>query len=265
MIKIHPTAIVDKSVKLANGVEIGAYCVLSGNIRIGKNTKIAPHVVISGINGKVEIGENNRIFSFASIGSEPQDNKYVGEESNVEIGDNNIVREYCTINGGSNVGNVLAGTKNTTHIGNDCYLYISSHVAHDVFLEDKVVLTNCVGIAGHVKIGHDTIVGGLSGVHQFVNIGHNVMIGGACAIAHDVPPFAIVTAKPTRIAGANIIGLKRSKFSLKDIKMIDKFYKEFVSSENNLIDILTKYEKEKNKNMKDIISFIKCSGKRGLL
>lgn len=265
MKKIHPTAIIDNNVELADGVEIGAYCVLNGNIKIGKNTIIASHVVISGLNGKVKIGKNNKIFQFASIGSEPQDNKYMGEESNVEIGDNNIIREYCTINGGSNVGNILVGTKNTTHIGDNCYLYISSHVAHDVYLENNVTLTNYVGIAGHVKIGHDTIVGGLSGVHQFVNIGHNVMIGGACAIGQDVPPFAMVMAKPTRIAGVNIVGMKRLKFSLNEIKIIDKFYKDIINNENKLTDVLAKYKQEKNKNIKDIINFIKHGNKRGLL
>ena len=263
--KIHPTAIVDESVKIADNVEIGAFCVLQGDIEIDEGTKLENNVCIDGKNGHIKIGKNNHIFPFACIGSDPQDNKFVGEESSVSIGDNNIIREYCTINGGSNVGNVLADTKNITIVGNGCYLYISSHVAHDVYLEDRVTLTNCVGISGHVKIGHDTIVGGLSGVHQFVNIGHNVMIGGMCGIANDVPPYAIVLSTPSRVSGANLVGLKRAGMKPEDIKKISLFYKEIASNDIHLTDILSKYEDEESEYIRDIINFIKHGGKRGWL
>ena len=159
----------------------------------------------------------------------------------------------------------MADTKNITVVGNNCYLYISSHVAHDVYLEDRVTLTNCVGISGHVKIGHDTIVGGLSGVHQFVNIGHNVMIGGMCAIANDVPPYAIVLSTPSKVSGANLVGLKRAGMKPEDIKKISWFYKEIASNDIHLTDILAKYEDEGNEYVKDIINFIKHGGKRGWL
>ena len=135
MNKIHSTAIVGENVKIGDNVEIGAFCVLEGNIEIGDNTKLYNNVVIKAQkNSYIKIGKNNRFFPFCVIGGEPQDYKFKGEESNVEIGDNNIIREYVSINGGSDVGNVLAGTKNLTKICNNCYLYISSHVDHDVYL-----------------------------------------------------------------------------------------------------------------------------------
>ena len=266
MTKIHPTAIVEKSVKLADDVEIGAFCVLEGNIEIGEGTKLYNNVTITANkNSYIKIGKNNRFFSYCVIGSEPQDDKFVGEPSNVEIGDNNNIREYVTINGGSNLGNVLADTKNLTRIGNNCYLYIACHIAHDVYLEDNVVITNYAGIAGHCKIGHHTIIGGLTGVHQFVNIGHNVMIGGACGIAQDVPPFAIVLANPDRVAGSNIIGLKRAGFQMQDIKLIMEFYKDIANPDIKLASIIEKYTQINNDKVNDIIHFIKNSGKRGWL
>ncbi len=261
---IHPTAILNGNVKLGNNVKIGAYSVLEGNIEIGDDTEISNNVVIkSQANSFVKIGKNNRIFPFAVIGTEPQDNKFRGEESNVEIGNNNTIREYCTINGGSELGNVLAGTKNLTTIGNHCYLYISSHIAHDVFLEDYVTITNYVGISGHCKIGHHTIIGGLTGVHQFVNIGHNVMIGGACGIAHDIPHYAIVLPKENRVAGANIVGMKRQGMDKKEILAISKFYDELVENRGNLEDFLNS-KTSINDKIDEIVRFLKTTGKRSL-
>ena len=266
MAKVHNTAIIGENVKLHENVEIGAYCILEGNIEIGEGTILYNNVVIkTQANSYVKIGKNNRFFSFCVIGTEPQDNKFVGEESNIEIGDNNTIREYVTINGGSAVGNVLAGTSNLTKICNNCYLYIACHIAHDVYLEDNVTITNYAGISGHCKIGHHTIVGGLSGIHQFVNIGHNVMIGGACAISNDIPPFAIVMANPDRIAGTNIVGLKRAGFDIKDVRMIMEFYKDIADRSVKLTEKLKKYEEINNSKVNEIIEFIKHGGKRGWL
>ena len=266
MAKIHSSAIIGKNVKLAEDVEIGAFCVIDGNIEIDSGTKLQNNVtIIANKDSYIKIGQNNRFFPYCVIGSEPQDNKFIGEASNLEIGNNNNIREFVTINGGSNLGNKLAKTKNLTKICNNCYLYISSHVAHDVFLEDNVTVTNYAGISGHCKIGHNTIIGGLTGIHQFVNIGHNVMIGGACAIAQDVPPFAIVATNPDRVVGANIIGLKRANFSREDIRLISEFYKDIANPKIKLIDILDKYIKVNNEKINEIINFIKCGDKRGWL
>ena len=263
MSNIHNTAIIGKDVKLGKDVEIGAYCIVEGKVEIGDNTKLYSNVVIRTTNDKsyIKIGKNNRFFPFCVIGGEPQDNKFIGEASNVEIGDNNIIREYCTINGGSELGNAIVGNKNLTRIGNTCYLYISSHIAHDVWLEDNVTITNYVGVAGHCKIGHHTIIGGLSGIHQFVNIGHNVMIGGACAIAHDIPHYAIVVASPSEIRGANIIGLKRAGFDIRDIKLISDFYNDYIKQDNTKADVLLKYQ-NKSAKVDEIIEFIEKGGKR---
>lgn len=264
MKKIHKTAIIGKNVKISKDVEIGAFSVIEGNVEIGAGTKIKNNVtIISNKNSYIKIGKNNIFFPYCVIGTEPQDNKFRQEPSNIEIGDNNKIREFVTINGGSALGNILAGTKNLTKINNNCYLYISCHIAHDVYLEDNVTVTNYVGISGHCKIGHDTIIGGLTGVHQFVNIGHNVMIGGACAIAQDVPPFALVQTKPDRVEGVNIIGLKRANFSRDDIKTIMHFYDDIANSDIKLMTILKKYKKINNKKVNDIINFIEHSGKRG--
>ena len=219
-------------------------------------------VIKANKNSYVKIGKNNRFFSFCVIGTEPQDNKFIGEPSNVEIGDNNIIREYATINGGSNVGNVLAGTKNLTRIGNNCYIYISAHIAHDVYLEDFVTITNYVGISGHCKIGHHTIIGGLTGIHQFVNIGHNVMIGGCCTITHNIPHYAIVIAKPDGVAGANIIGLKRANFDLKDIKMISEFYDDYNRTDIIKNNVISEYKEKNNEKVNEIIEFLEMDSKR---
>ena len=263
MSNIHNTAIIGKDVKLGRNVEIGAYCIIEGNVEIGDGCILSNNVVIrANKNSYVKIGKNNRFFSFCVIGTEPQDNKFIGEPSNVEIGDNNIIREYATINGGSNVGNVLAGTKNLTRIGNNCYIYISSHIAHDVYLEDFVTITNYVGISGHCKIGHHTIIGGLSGIHQFVNIGHNVMIGGACAIAYNIPHYAIVMAKPSEVRGANVIGLKRADFGNDDIKEISNFYNDYTNNDIKMSDVIDKYKNSKNEKIKEIIEFLQQDCKR---
>lgn len=266
MNKIHSTAIVGENVKIGDNVEIGAFCVLEGNIEIGDNTKLYNNVVIKAQkNSYIKIGKNNRFFPFCVIGGEPQDYKFKGEESNVEIGDNNIIREYVSINGGSDVGNVLAGTKNLTKICNNCYLYISSHVAHDVYLEDNVVLTNYAGIAGHCKIDHDTIIGGLTAIHQFVHIGCHVMIGMSCSISYDIPPYSIVIANKDKVSGANIIGLKRSNFSSNDILSIARFYKEYSNNNTTIKQFVGQHEQDDNKYIKEILTFIKSSGKRGLI
>ena len=262
MVDIHKTAIIGEEVKLGEGVKVGAFSILEGNIEIGEGTTIENNVVIkANTNSYIKIGKNNHIFSFAVIGTEPQDNKFQGEPSNVEIGDNNTIREFCTINGGSEVGNVLAGTKNLTTIGSNCYLYINSHIAHDVFLEDNITITNYVGIAGHCKIGHHTIIGGLSGIHQFVNIGHHVMIGATCGIAHDVPHYAIVLPNENHISGANIIGLKRAGLEKQEILTIAKFYDEIIAHPEKRQEIFEKY-KNLSPKIAEIVEFYNQISKR---
>ena len=266
MSNIHKTAIIGDNVKIAENVNIGPFCVIEGNVTINSGTILYNNVTImANTDSYITIGKNNRFFPYCVVGSEPQDDKFNNEPSNVEIGDNNNIREYVTINGGSNLGNALTGTKNLTKICNNCNLYIACHIAHDVFLDDYVVVTTYAGIAGHCKIGKHTIIGGLTGIHQFVNIGNNVMIGGACAIAQDVPPFAIVLAQPDRVAGTNIIGLKRAGFALQDVRMIMAFYKEIADPNIKLAAIIDKYSAINNPKVNEIIHFIKNSGKRGWL
>lgn len=264
MAQIHSTAIIGKNVELNDNVEIGPFCIIEGNVKIDSGTKLYNNVVIKTQNDDsyIKIGKNNNFFSFSVIGSTPQDYKFKNEPSNVEIGDNNIIREYTTINGGSNVGNKIANNKNLTKICNNCCLYISSHVAHDVYLEDNVVLTNYAGISGHCKIDHDTIIGGLTGIHQFVHIGHNVMIGMCCSISNDIPPYAIVSSNKDKISGTNIIGLKRHGFNNKDIHLINDFYNDLIEKNILINDILKKYQDINNDKINDILEFIKNQSNR---
>ena len=259
---IHQTAIIDESVKLGKDVKIGAFCVISGDVEIGDGTILEPNVIIDGTRGKITIGKNNHFYPFVVIGGEPQDDKYKGENSMIEIGDNNIFREYVTVNGGSARGNDHNGTTNLTKIGNNCWLYISSHVAHDVELEDGVVLANNAGIAGHAKIDKYTIIGGLAGVHQFAHVGHNCMIGAMCGVAHDVPPYAIIMGVPQPIGGANIIGMKRFQYSFEETNAVRKFYDDMVKGNMQQAELLEKYKDSESKSVQEIIEFIKKGGKR---
>ena len=265
---IHPTAIIGDEVKIADGAKIGAFCILEGNIEIGEGTILHNNVVIKcNKNSYIKIGKNNIFYPFCVIGGEPQDEKFKGEPSNIEIGDNNVIREYVTINGGTELGNLIMNIKNLTKIENSCYLCISCHIAHDVYVESFVTITNGTGIAGHCKIGYHAKIGGLVGIHQFVNIGHNSMIGGKCAISNDIPPYSIVTANPDVVRGANIVGMKRCNIDKEKIKAIVNFYNDLIKNTNatNINDVISKYRDYNYEELNDIINFISTKSKRGLI
>lgn len=245
--QIHQTAIIGKNVKLGNGVVVGPYCVLDGeDIEIESGTWLKSHVVIS---GRVKIGKNNKIFSFASIGSEPQDKKYKGEETWVKIGDENTIRESVTINLGTHYEDM------TTSIGNRNLLMSMSHIAHDCKLGDDIVVSNGSQIAGHVKVCDGAIIGGMSGVLQFSVIGKYAMIGGMSSIRGHVLPFAIF--KESSIFGINLIGLRRKGFSNKSIFKISEIFEKIAKKNENLIDIVSEIEKSEDENILEIANFIK--------
>ncbi|MEZ5691852.1 MAG: acyl-ACP--UDP-N-acetylglucosamine O-acyltransferase [Rickettsiales bacterium] len=255
---IHPTAIIADSAQIGDNAKIGAYCVIGDNVMIGDNCELISHVVINGI---TKIGSNCRIFPFTSIGFEPQDLKYKGEPSTLEIGDNNTIREYVTINTGTEGG----GMK--TVIGNNCLFMVGSHIAHDCILGNNIILANNATLAGHVEIGDFSIIGGLAAIHQFVKIGEHAVIGGMSGVEHDVIPYGSVIGERANLAGLNLVGLKRRGFDRETIHALRGAYKMiFDSNETTLADRSRQAENVYKgiDAVKNIISFINNKGSRSL-
>lgn len=216
MSDIHSTAIVDPNAKIGSGVTIGPYSVIGPDVEIGDDCWIGPHVVI---NGPTTIGRENRIFQFASVGEVPQDLKFEGEETRLEIGDRNTIREFATLNRGTGVGGSV------TRIGNDNLLMAYIHIAHDCIVGNNVILSNNASLAGHVIVHDHVILGGFSLVHQFCTIGQHVFAGMGSAIGKDVPPFVIVNGSPAAPHGLNKVGLKRRGFSDEQLRQLSRAYK----------------------------------------
>jgi len=251
---IHQTAIIDPKAKISANVNIGAYTIIGPNVEIGEDTNINSHVSIA---GHTKIGKKNKIYPFASIGNNPQDLKYNGEKSYLEIGDSNIIREYVSINPGTDGGGGL------TKIGNNCLFMVSSHVAHDCIIGDNVVAVNNVAIGGHVQIDDNAIIGGNSAVHQFIRIGKFAMIGGMCAVIRDVIPYGLVHGNRSVLQGINLIGLRRNNISNQDIALLNKAYKEIFKSENLSQNLKNLPEDFKNNNLVvEILKFIQKDKKR---
>jgi len=216
MSSIHATAIVDPSAKIAEGVTIGAYSVIGTDVEIGANTWIGPHVVI---NGPTTIGSDNRIFQFASVGEIPQDLKYHGEPTRLEIGDRNTIREFTTINRGTVSGGGL------TKVGNDNLLMAYIHIAHDCHIGNNVIFSNNASLAGHAIVGDHVILSGFTLVHQFCSIGDHAFTGMGSTISKDVPPYLMVSGNPGAPHGLNKVGLKRRGFSDEQLRNLNKVYK----------------------------------------
>ncbi len=213
---IHSTAIIDPSAQIADDVTIGAYSIIGADVVIGSGCQIAPHVVIK---GSTTIGKNNRIFQFATIGEDCQDKKYHGERTFLEIGDNNVIRENCTIHRGTVQDNSL------TKIGNGNLLMVNTHIAHDCMVGNDCIFANNAGLAGHVKVGNSVIVGGNTGIHQFCQIGSYAMMGGASLVLKDIPAFVMVSGNPAQAAGMNFEGMRRRGWSSETITLLKRAYK----------------------------------------
>jgi len=231
--KISKSSIISEGAKIANNVSIGDFCYIGPNVSINENCKIMSHVHIS---GDTTIGTGNIIYPFASIGTDPQDLKFKGEKNKLIIGNNNKIREYVTINPGTEHGGGV------TKIGNNCLLMISSHIAHDCLIGDNVIVANNVPIAGHCIIENDVIIGGNSAVQQFCNIGKGAMIGGMTGVNKNVLPYTLVTGNRCVYENLNLIGLKRKNFNNSTITEYKKFIEsknfdnsEFESNDNSLI------------------------------
>jgi UDP-N-acetylglucosamine acyltransferase len=257
MTRIHPTAIVDPNARIADGVEIGAYSLIGANVEIGANTVVGPHVVID---GHTKIGVENRIFQFCSIGAAPQDKKYAGEDTRLEIGDRNTIRESCTFN----LGTVQDG--GVTRVGNDNWIMAYVHVAHDCMIGNNVIFANSVQLAGHVHVGDYAILGGLSGVHQFVRIGAHSMAGMTTSLAQDLPPYVMVSGNPAHTHGINSEGLKRRGFSAEGIAALRRAYKTLYKSGLRLEEARAALaaEQETHPELRPLVEFISVSG-RGIV
>ena len=253
---IHKTAIVDSKAKISSSVNIGPYCVIGPNVEINENVKIYSHVNIS---GNTKIGKGNKIYPFASIGNDPQDLKYNGEKTKLIIGDNNKIREYVTINPGTEGGGGL------TKIGNDCLFMISSHIAHDCQVGNNVIIANNVPLGGHAIIEDNVVIGGNSAVQQFTRIGKMAMVGGMTGVLHDVIPYGLSIGNRNYLQGLNLIGLRRANFNNKDILGLTEAYKEIFATKN-LSDNLSKLNGEfkENRLVKDVIKFITKDKKRSI-
>ena len=231
--KISKSSIISEGAKIANNVSIGDFCYIGPNVSINENCKIMSHVHIS---GDTVIGAGNIIYPFASIGTDPQDLKFKGEKNKLQIGNNNKIREYVTINPGTEHGGGV------TKVGNNCLLMISSHIAHDCLVGDNVIVANNVPIAGHCIIENDVIIGGNSAVQQFCNIGKGAMVGGMTGVNKNILPYTLVTGNRCVYENLNLIGLKRKNFNNNIITEYKKFieskhfnHNEFDNTENILI------------------------------
>ena len=217
----HPTAIIHPDARLADDVQVGAYSIIGAHVEIGAGTRIGPHVVID---GHTRIGKNNQIFQFCSIGEVPQDKKYAGEPTRLEIGDNNVIRESCTFNIGTvqDVG--------VTRMGSNNWIMAYVHVAHDCQVGNNVIFANSTQLAGHVIIDDFVILGGFTGVHQFCQIGAHVMTAVGTVLLHDIPPYVKVSGSPAAPHGFNSEGLKRRGFSSAALLGIKRAYKALYRS-----------------------------------
>jgi len=208
---IHPTAVIAPDAVLADDVEVGPYSVIGPGVEIGRGTRIGPHVVIE---GQTRIGAGNRIFQFASVGADPQDKKYRGEASRLEIGDRNVIRECVTLHRGTQQD------QGVTRIGDDNLFMAYAHVAHDCVIGNQCVLANNATLGGHVHLGDWVIMGGLSGIHQFGRVGAHAFIANNAAVTRDVPPFVMAVGQPADAHSINAEGLKRRGFTPEQVRNI---------------------------------------------
>ena len=254
---IHPTALIDPSAKLADSVEVGAYSIIGADVEIGDNSWIGPHVVIQ---GPTKIGCDNKLFQFSSIGEVPQDKKFHGEVSYLEIGNGNTIREFATINRGTEDGG------GTTRIGDDNWLMAYIHIAHDCQIGNNTIFANNASLAGHATIEDFAILGGFTLVHQFCKIGQHAFCGMGSAISKDVPPYTMVNGSPAHPHGLNSEGIKRKGFSKDTLKALRDAYKIIYRS-NNTIEVAKvelKILAGKFPEVQNMLTFIEQSD-RGIL
>jgi UDP-N-acetylglucosamine acyltransferase len=254
---VHPTAVVEKGAELADSAAVGPYCVLSAGVTLGENVRLHSHVVVG---GTTAIGAGSVIFPFASVGMAPQDMKYRGEASRLEIGRNCTIREHVTINPGTEGGGLL------TRIGDDCLLLVGSHVAHDCQVGNHVVLVNHATLGGHCRVDDHAILGGLSAVHQYVRIGESGFVGGMSGVENDIIPYGSAIGNRAELGGLNIVGLTRRGFSREAIHQLRRAYRTLFGPEGTLKERLADVEQEfaGDENVMKIVAFIRQGGDRAI-
>ena len=213
---IHPTAVIEDGAELADDVEVGAFTVIGPKVKIGPGTRIGPHVVLT---GRTTIGRNNRIFQFCSLGEEPQDKKYAGEDTELQIGDDNTIREGCTFSRGT------VQDDGITRIGNDCWIMAYVHIAHDCKLGDHLIIANNTSLAGHVHVGDHAILSGYSLIHQFCSVGEHSFTSFASYVNQSIPPYVTVAGEKARAKGVNTEGLRRRGFTPEQIQNVRRAYR----------------------------------------
>ncbi|MGB0577236.1 MAG: acyl-ACP--UDP-N-acetylglucosamine O-acyltransferase [Alphaproteobacteria bacterium] len=257
MTEIHPTAVIEAGAELGENVTIGAFCSVGPNVALGDGCRLVSHAVVA---GRTSIGANTHIYPFASIGHQPQDLKYQGEASTLEIGANNIIRENVTMNPGTEGGGMV------TRVGNNCLFMVGAHVAHDGIVGNHVIFANNATIAGHVVVEDYAVLGGLCAVHQFVRIGCHAMIGGMSGVEQDVIPYGSVLGNRARLAGLNVVGIRRRGFSRSEIADLRKAYRLLFAEEGSmserLIDVSEMYKE--NEAVMDIVDFIRGDSSRSI-
>jgi UDP-N-acetylglucosamine acyltransferase len=255
--QIHPTAIVSPKAKLAEDVVIEAYSIVGEDVTLGSGTVIGPHVILD---GRTTFGERNRVYPFSSIGGPPQDITYRNEDTQVIIGNGNIIRENVTIHRGSHRGDGI------TRIGNDNFLMAYVHVAHDCYLGDKVIMANAATLGGHVEVGDAAIIGGIVAVHQHVRVGEYSCIGGFSGIRMDIPPYMLATGtNPSKLFGPNVIGLRRNGFSRETIQALKQCYRIIFRSGLTVQEAAEKVKNEVGSlpEVDKLVEFVSRSSKRG--
>jgi UDP-N-acetylglucosamine acyltransferase len=225
MKNIHSTAVIDPQANIAADVQIGPFCVIGPQVEIGAGCVLHSHVVVT---GRTRIGPHTKIYPFASLGSSPQDLKYAGENSELVIGRDCVIREHVTMNPGTQSGGMI------TRVGDGCLLMVGAHVAHDCQIGDHVIMANNATLGGHVIVGDHVVIGGLAAVHQFVRIGDHAIIGGMSGVENDVIPFGRVKGERAFLAGLNLIGLERRGFSKEAIKTLQRAYNLLFGDEGTL-------------------------------
>ncbi len=230
---IHPSAVVEPGAEIGQDVKIGPYAVVEGPCRIGDRCRIDAHAQIKKL---TYMGQENRVHSFACVGGEPQDLKYDGSDTTLEIGDRNTIREFATLNRGSE--------EKRTVVGSDCLFMAYSHVAHDCQLGNRVILANSGTLAGHVHVGSHVVIGGLSAVHQFVHLGDFAFVSGLTGVAQDIPPFMLCAGGRAKLRGLNLVGLRRAGFSNETIKTLKRAYRILWCSDLGRAEALSRIEAE---------------------
>ena len=256
-IDAHPSAVISPKAKIGDGARIGPYCIIGPHVELGPNAELLSHVVID---GRTRIGANVRIFPFASVGSEPQDLKFGGEESELTIGDDVVIREHVTLNPGTKGGGLL------TSVGDRCRLLTGCHVAHDCRIGDDVIIVNNVLLAGHVQVEDFAIIGGGSAIHQFVRIGRHAMIGGLSGVEHDVIPYGLVMGDRARLKGLNLVGLRRRGFDRNEVQDLRLAYRLLFAEEGAMAERVEDVRRRfaEIQPVKDVLAFIDEDGSRSI-